>query len=85
MWRLDRQDGSRHIARDGRSIPPSGRVGTANVLGIIDSTIGGKNRTRLQKSRQWKPPILILDLAITPERDTFPIQSREVERVFDVG
>ena len=77
MWRLDGRDGSRHFSRDGRSIPPSGRVRSANVLGMIDSNISGRNRTRPQKCGQWKPPMLILDLAITPERDTLPMHSSQ--------
>jgi len=77
MWQLGGQDGSRHVSRDGRSIPPPGRVRSANVLATIDSNISGKNRTRPQKCGQWKPPMLILDLAITPERDTLPIHSSQ--------
>ena len=72
MW-VDGQDGPRHVSRNGRRIPPLGHVCSANVLGLIDSNISGRNRTGPQKCRQWKPPMLILDLAITPERDTLPV------------
>lgn len=77
MWQLDGQNGSRHVSRDERSIALSGRVRSANVLEIVDGNIGEKHRSKPQKRGQWKPPMLILDLAITPERDTLPIYSSQ--------
>jgi len=44
-------------------------------MGIIDGNISGKNRTRPNRGGQWKPPISILVLVITGERDTLPIHS----------
>jgi len=73
MWRLDGQDGLRYVSRGGRSIPPPSRARSANFLGIFDSNISGKNRTRSQTCGQWKPPMLIPDLATTPERVTQPL------------
>ena len=77
MWQLDDQNESRHVSRDEKSIALSGRVCSANVLEIVDGNIGGKHRFQPQKRGQWKPPMLILDLAITPERDTLPIYSSQ--------
>ena len=73
MWRLDGRDQLRYVSRDGRSIPPLSCARGANSLGIFDSDIGGKNRYRSQKCGRWGPPMLILDLAITPERVTQPL------------
>jgi len=53
-------------------------VRIANVLGIINSCISGKHRTRSQTCRQWKPPMLILDLVSTIEWDTLPIHSSDL-------
>jgi len=50
---------------------------SANVLGIINSTLSGKNKTRPQTCRQWKSPMLILDLVSTLEWDTLPIHSSQ--------
>ena len=55
--------------------PPPGHVCSANFLRIIDSNTSGRNGTGPQNCREWKPPMLTLDLAITPERDTLPIHS----------
>ena len=44
---IGRQDRLRHVSRGRRSILPPIRLGTVNVLGKIDSNIGGKNEARL--------------------------------------
>jgi len=75
MWGMDGQDGPRHNSGNGRNIPPPGHVCNSNFLGIIDNNISGRDRTGPQKCREWKPPMLILDLTNTPERDTLPIHS----------
>ena len=77
MWRLGSQEKLRHVFGEGRSILPPGRVCSANALGIIDSNHSGNRRTRLQKCRQWKPPILILDQANGCKRDTLPTHNSQ--------
>ena len=44
---IGRQDRLRHVSRGRRSILPPIRLGTVNVLGKIDSNIGGKNEARV--------------------------------------
>jgi len=77
MWQLGGKNGSRHISCDERSVTPPGRVRSASVLETLDGNMGGKHRSKPQKRGQWRPPMLILDLAITPERDTLPIYSSQ--------
>ena len=77
IWRLDGQDGSRGVSRGRRWIPPPVRVRSTAVLGTINSSIGGKNRTRLQTCRQWKLPMLILDLVSTLGWNTLSIPSSQ--------
>ncbi|CAZ83056.1 unnamed protein product [Tuber melanosporum] len=75
MRKLGGPDGSGHSSHDGRSILPGGGVRNASVLAILDGKIGGGDGTRPQKCGQWKPPMLVVDLAVTPERDTLPTHS----------
>ncbi|KAG0633533.1 hypothetical protein HOY80DRAFT_1104625 [Tuber brumale] len=75
MWKLGGPDGSGHSSREGRSILSGGGVRNASVLAILDGKIGGGDGTRPQKCGQWKPPMLTVDLAVTPERDTLPMHS----------
>ncbi|CUS14992.1 unnamed protein product [Tuber aestivum] len=77
---LDGLDRPGHPSHNRRSTPPRGAVHDTSVLAVIDGNLGGKNRTRSRKCGQWKPPMLVIDLVVTPERDALPIhrsQSRE--------
>ncbi|PWW77832.1 hypothetical protein C7212DRAFT_362443 [Tuber magnatum] len=75
MRQSDSPGRSRHPSHDGRSTLPHGVFNDTSFLAALDGNIGGKNRTRPKRCGQWKPPMLIVDLVVTPEQDTLPIRS----------